>query len=157
MVWNRADAEEILQEAFLRLHNRLQRRTLDQPEAFLRRIVINLSIDRLRRLRPELSLDEPPDEAASRIPTHEKLADIKTPRPDEASDQRQRVEIIQKALEGLPIRERAAFTLREFENLAYQDIAECLEATMPQVKTWIYRARKKLAVELSPLREGETR
>jgi DNA-directed RNA polymerase specialized sigma24 family protein len=40
--------------------------------------------------------------------------------------------------------------LCEYENLSYQQIAETLGASVPQVKTWIHRARRKLAEILKP-------
>lgn len=155
MLWNRADAEEVIQEAFLRLHNRLARERVENAEAYLRRTVVNLSIDRLRKARPDWSLDQDMPGSEGGASPHEALADHSARRGDREMDEKQRFELIQKAIQELPPRERAAFNLREFEQLTYKEIAEALDATMPQVKTWLYRARQKLARQLEPLRAEE--
>lgn len=51
-------------------------------------------------------------------------------------------------IEQLPDNWRAALVLREQQGLAYRDIAETLEATEAQVKTWLHRARARLSVQL---------
>lgn len=151
MLWNRADAEEVLQEAFLRLHNRLAREELRKPEGYLRRTVVNLCIDRLRRTHPHLSLDQDVSGAEGELSPHEVWPDEGARRGDREMDEKMRLELIEKAVQTLPPKERAAFNLREYEQLTYAEIAEALDATMPQVKTWLYRARRTLARELAPL------
>ena len=52
---------------------------------------------------------------------------------------------VRKAIARLPDHFRAALVLCEYENLSYVEIAEALGASVPQVKTWIHRARRQLA------------
>ena len=47
-------------------------------------------------------------------------------------------------IERLPDHFRAALVLCEYENMSYADIAQTLNASVPQVKTWIHRARRQL-------------
>ena len=57
----------------------------------------------------------------------------------------------QEHLECLSTKEKTALLLREEEDLSYQDIAIVMEGTHAQVRTWIFRARKKLLERLKPL------
>ena len=53
------------------------------------------------------------------------------------------VQQVRRAIEKLPEHFRAALVLCEYENMSYQQIAEALNASVPQVKTWIHRARRR--------------
>ncbi len=55
------------------------------------------------------------------------------------------VRTVRAAIAKLPDHFRAALVLCEYENLSYIEIAEALDASVPQVKTWLHRARRKLA------------
>jgi RNA polymerase sigma-70 factor (ECF subfamily) len=57
---------------------------------------------------------------------------------------------VRKAIGRLPEHFRAALVLCEYENMSYAQIAENLGASIPQVKTWIHRARRQLAELLKP-------
>ena len=63
-------------------------------------------------------------------------------------DQRETVAKVRSAIEKLPEHYRAALVLCEYEQMPYVEIARTLGATVPQVKTWIHRARRQLAVLL---------
>jgi RNA polymerase sigma-70 factor (ECF subfamily) len=64
---------------------------------------------------------------------------------------------VRRAIDRLPEHFRAALVLCEYENMAYAQIAETLGATIPQVKTWIHRARRQLAEMLRPYVESQAR
>ena len=57
---------------------------------------------------------------------------------------------VRKSIARLPDHFRAALVLCEYENLSYADIATSLGASVPQVKTWIHRARRQLEEMLKP-------
>jgi RNA polymerase sigma-70 factor (ECF subfamily) len=65
---------------------------------------------------------------------------------------RETVAQVRAAIDRLPENFRAALVLCEYENMAYTEIAEALNATIPQVKTWIHRARRQLAQMLGDAR-----
>jgi RNA polymerase sigma-70 factor (ECF subfamily) len=52
---------------------------------------------------------------------------------------------VRRAIDRLPDNFRAALVLCEYEKMSYAQIAESLEASIPQVKTWIHRGRRQLA------------
>jgi RNA polymerase sigma-70 factor (ECF subfamily) len=64
---------------------------------------------------------------------------------------------VRRAIDRLPENFRAALVLCEYENLSYAQIAETLGASVPQVKTWIHRARRQLAEYLGPYMQERQR
>lgn len=123
---DRHAAEDIVQDAFVRLFSRFQ--DLRKPESFgvyLRRTIVNLSRDRFRRLRLERDhLARQADTSAS--------ADVASPVEDR--------EVIRSVLRSLPHRQRAAVVLRFYVDLSEQDTAEVLQCSVPAVKSLVSRA-----------------
>ena len=60
------------------------------------------------------------------------------------------IEQVRKSIARLPDNYRAALVLCEYDNLSYADIAQTLGASVPQVKTWIHRARRQMETMLQP-------
>lgn len=133
-------AEDLTQEAFLRVHRARERY---QPDArfstWLYRIATNLALNELRRPRrrsPHESVD--PDSDVLPAPD---------PAADEVVDARRRSAIVEAALEALPDRQRAAL-LQSVEGRSYAEIAVALDASEQAVKALIHRARTSLAERL---------
>ena len=126
---SRSDAEDALQDVFLRAYNAL--RADDRPvalKAWLYRVAHNRCIDQLRRPVPapadvfEISRPLMPDPMAE------------TERRD---DLRRLVADVQR----LPEQQRSALLMRELEGLTYADLAETLDVSVPAVKSLLVRAR----------------
>jgi RNA polymerase sigma-70 factor (ECF subfamily) len=139
MLNDAAEAEDVAQEAFLRLW-RIAAEWRDGEAAvgtWLHRVVVNLCLDRLRRRGRWGALDEaeePPDPAPSAI---DRLA---------AAD---RAEALSRAIARLPDRQRAAVTMRHFEEMGAADIAQALGVSVEAVESLLARARRKLADALA--------
>ncbi|MCU0494385.1 MAG: sigma-70 family RNA polymerase sigma factor [Chloroflexaceae bacterium] len=145
MLNNAAEAEDAVQEIFLRAYTRL---ASFQPErrfvTWLLAIGSNYCIDQLRRRRQQwLSLDD----VAFWLPSDR-------PGPERSALQRERRDLIQEALQGLPDTYRMAAVLRFWHDLSYQEIAEALNLTESAVKTRLHRARAMLTTALAA--EGDT-
>lgn len=128
---DRHAAEDIVQDAFVRLFGRFQ--DLRNPDAFrnyLRRTVVNLSHDRFRRLKLER------DHAAQE-------ANPSSPQVGVASQVEDR-ESIRHALRSLPHRQRAALVLRFYVDLSEQETAEVLQCSVAAVKSLVSRATASL-------------
>ena len=145
---DRSHAEELVQEAFLRVH---RARANYQPQArfstWLYRIATNLALNELRRPRqrdPHASLDQEhaPELAAA------------APRVDEVVHARREGEIVREILEELPENQRAALLLATVEGCSYAEIAETLDVSEKAVKALVHRARSGLAKRLAARREG---
>ena len=124
LVGSRAEAEEVVQDAFARVEVRWAR--LDRPEGYLHRCVVNCSHDVLRRRRLEMRFrrmhrDEP--------------AEL---RADELRD----------ALARLPDRQRAVVVLRFYAGLPEREIADALNIRPGTVKSRLHRALAQLREEI---------
>lgn len=129
-------AEDLVQEALTRTAVRWTRvEAADNPDAYVRRILVNLSNSRWRRK----STHERP---APRLPE-----DVV---PDGSQDRAVRDELIE-ALRALPRRQRAAVVLRYFDGLSEAETAHVLDCSVGTVKSQTSRALATLRRTLTPL------
>jgi len=118
-------AEEAVQEAFGRLWARWDTvATYDRPEAWVRRVAINIAISRWRRMRRLMPLGR-----AARA-AHE---DDAVTRPD-----------VQRALRSLPVRQRQALLLHHVVGLPVASVAAEMRVPEGTVKSWLARGRQSL-------------
>ena len=151
MVRDQATAEDLAQEVFLRVYRARKQYT---PSAkfttWMFRIATNLALNSVRDNRHErmgISLDAPADgedSAPLQLPGREK-------RVDERMIERDRVEIIRRAIWSLPEKQRAAVVLHKYEEMDYDEIATILECSEGALKSMLFRAYETLRVELAPL------
>ena len=136
-----ADAEDLTQEVLLEAFRFAQSRQVRHWPAFLRRLAVCRSLDRLRQRRNILPLHG----VAHRDPA---------PGPEEAALARELAERLRQALAQLPSREGEVFCLRYFEDLSYQQIAEALDLQPGAVATALHKARAKLEALLTDAVKG---
>jgi len=147
MVGNHNDADEIVQETFIRAFKNLHR--LRKPGAFvswLYQIAVNLSIDhrKLRTRRRMLPLDEQQDA----MPGFELATSKRVKDPSQVLENKELLEQINEAIEALPAQQRAVVILPEIEGLSKKVISEVLQCSVVTVRTNLHHARKKLRKEL---------
>ena len=152
LVGNRAEAEEIAQEGFLRLHRSLGSFRGDcSLSSYLYRIVSRLAIDHLRRekLRRKLFFFRRQEDDVDPL---EMAADTgASPRDNlQAKETGQR---LLAALDRLSARQRAVFVLRHQEGLSLKEIAATLSLEEGTVKAHLHRAVRALRAELKDLQE----
>lgn len=151
------DAEEVqdvAQEAFIKAYRALPRfRGESAFYTWLYRIAINTAKNHLvAKSRRPPSADVDADEADHRDDA-DLLRDGETPEANLARDQLQMV--IHRALSDLPDDLRSALTLREFDGLSYEQIAEVLECPVGTVRSRIFRAREFIDQRIRPLLNPE--
>lgn len=143
MVSDAATAEELVQEAFLRVYRARDRyRAEAKFSTWLYRIGTNLALNELRRprrSRPHASTDE---EQAFGGPTLRLVSD--TQDADAELDVRRRASQVEDALAKLPERQKMAIWLSAVEGLSYAEVAIALETTEKSVKALVHRARVAL-------------
>ena len=152
-VGNRADAEEIAQEAFLRLYRHPPR--LD-PSCKLftwaYRVTVNLCLDLLRKRRrepPTDSLDVPADPEGSE-PLAGQIPGRGSMSPREQVAGSETAEAVRRAVASLPAALRAPLILSALEELPHAEIARILELSPKAVERRISRARSLLKSRLQP-------
>ncbi|CAA6677894.1 MULTISPECIES: RNA polymerase sigma factor [unclassified Lentimonas] len=134
---NRADAEDLAQETFLELYRAASRYTARGTfNAFIFTLARRRLIDSYRKSsRRPLDFIDP--------------TDFVMQQQAEANDNTREIEeAFHRALTALPENQRSAILLLQQQGLAYEEIAESLNASLSSVKTWIHRARTHLREEL---------
>lgn len=135
IVGHRASPEDVVQQAVLNLFQHRHRYDWREPGGLLKRAVVNEALRLLRPPKMAMVSDEQPDQSST---------------PVEGMIENETTRHVRDAIAKLPDHFRAALVLCEYENLSYVEIAEALNASVPQVKTWLHRARRQLARMLEP-------
>jgi RNA polymerase sigma-70 factor (ECF subfamily) len=141
---NQEDAEDVLQEAFLKAFTRLD--TFEGSAKFytwLVRIAVNESLMKLRKRRTskEVSLDEPHDTGEESVVREIAVWDGT---PEQRFSQTELREILDEAVQSLAPIYRTVFLLRDVEELSTEETAEALNLSVPAVKSRLLRARLQL-------------
>src|SRR5512142_3059196 len=146
---NREDAEDVVQDAFLKAFQNLEQfQGQSKFYTWLVRIAVNEALMRLRRRRPErmVSLDEDIKTDEDTMPRE--VADW-SPNPEQQYNQAELKDILGKTIQGLPTSFRTVFVLRDVEGLSTEETAEALELSIPAVKSRLLRARLQLRERLN--------
>jgi RNA polymerase sigma-70 factor, ECF subfamily len=157
---NREDAEDVVQDAFLKAYQNLgQFQGQSKFYTWLVRIAVNEALMRLRRRRPErtVSIDEDVKTEEDSMPRE--IADW-SPNPEQQYTQAELKDILGKTIQGLPPSFRTVFVLRDVEGLSTEETAAALELSVPAVKSRLLRARLQLRERLNKYfkrRDGDTR
>jgi RNA polymerase sigma factor (sigma-70 family) len=139
---SRQDAEDVLQDVFVRAFGALRADTRDiNVRAWLYRVAHNRCIDHLRRTVP------PPADVydVSRTPLHDPLED---------AQRREDLRRLVRDVGRLPDQQRSALLMREIDGMSYADLAAALDVTVPAVKSLLVRARIGL-VEAAEARNAD--
>jgi RNA polymerase sigma-70 factor, ECF subfamily len=152
---NREDAEDAMQEAFLKAYEHLQNfEGNSRFYTWLVRIAVNQALMKLRKRRPNVvSLDEEVDTGEDMVPRE---VEDWGPSPAERYAQTELSEILTKVIGDLDPQFRIVFQLRDIEELSTEETAEALGLSVPAVKSRLLRARLKLRQTLNQyFRRGE--
>ncbi|WP_306153108.1 RNA polymerase sigma factor [Roseovarius sp. MMSF_3281] len=143
LLGNRAEAEDVAQEAMLRLWRVAPewRQGEAKVTTWLYRVVANLCTDRLRRSGRGVALEavpEPEDDARG---------------PHERMQEAARLDALQDGLNILPERQRQAVVLRHIEGLSNPEIADVMEISVDAVESLTARGKRALSAVLEGRRE----
>ncbi len=137
IVQNKSDAEDILQTAFLRL---AQRHIKNEKKAFsyLVKTVVGRAKNKRYRKRPQ---DD----------THPEIIVLS---PEQNVLNQELKEMIEKAVEKLPYKERIILIMKKYEGFSHKEISEILNIKEGTVRVLLYRAVRKLEKILLPYIKG---
>lgn len=152
---NAEDAEDMLQETFLKAYEHLPNFREDSRfYTWIVRIAINQGLMKLRKRRSskEVQMEDISNDDGEVIPRD--FADWR-PNPEQEMERTELETILQEAARSLPMTFRTVFFLRDVEGLSTEETAEMLNLSEGAVKARLFRARLRLREELSKiLRRG---
>jgi RNA polymerase sigma-70 factor, ECF subfamily len=146
---NDEDAEDVLQESFLKAYTHLDSFHGDSKfYTWLVRIAVNEALMKLRKRKSDrtVSLDEPQDTGED-IVTRE-IA-VWEDDPEKKYSREELAEILETAVQSLKPSFRTVFVLRDIEELSTEETAEALGISIPAVKSRLLRARLQLREKLT--------
>ncbi len=152
MTGNEQDAEDVVQESFLRAYRQLA--SFDERASFatwLYRIATNCSLDLMRarkRRAEDLASAEPgAEDPMARVPAP-------GPTPERSTLSAEVRDCVVEAMQELSAVERTAFVLRHFEGMRMEEISRVLDCQPGAAKHSVFRAVRKLRRALEPLVSG---
>lgn len=145
---NREDAEDAMQEAFLKAYEHLgEFQGNSRFYTWLVRIAVNQALMKLRKRRPnQVSLDEDVDTGEDMVPRE---VEDWGPSPEQRYQQTELSSILASTIAELDPPFRVVFQLRDIEELSTEETAEALGLSVPAVKSRLLRARLKLRQRLN--------
>jgi RNA polymerase sigma-70 factor (ECF subfamily) len=152
---NREDAEDVMQESFLKSYQHLgEFQGNSRFYTWLVRIAVNQALMKLRKRRPnQVSLDEEIDTGEDTMPRE---VEDWGPSPEDRYEQSELGQILSSTIAELDPPFRIVFQLRDIEELSTEETAETLGLSIPAVKSRLLRARLKLRQKLNRyFRQGE--
>ncbi|HUR37538.1 MAG TPA: RNA polymerase sigma factor [Terriglobales bacterium] len=146
---NREDAEDVVQDAFLKAYQNLNKfQGNSKFYTWLVRIAVNEALMRLRKRKADktVSMDEDVETEDGSMPRE--VADW-SPNPEQLFGQSELGDILGKTIQGLPASFRTVFVLRDVEGMSTEETAEMLGLSVPAVKSRLLRARLQLRERLN--------
>lgn len=146
------EVQDVAQEAFIKAYRALPRFRGDSAfYTWLYRIAINTAKNHLvsrSRRPPDTDVDVDMEEGMHQ----ESLSDMVNPENSLATDQLEAV--VYKAIDDLAEDLKVAVTLREFEGLSYEEIAEVMDCPVGTVRSRIFRAREAIEKKIAGIEKG---
>ena len=149
MTGNQEDADEVVQETFLRAYKNLDKFELRSKfSTWVYRIAVNRCLDMLekKKITGDYTISDDPDPEENTVQVASTDAG-----PERQLLSREANEKIATAMKLLTPTERIAFTLRHMEGKSIEEISQALKVKENAAKNTIFRAVKKLRVNLEPL------
>ena len=153
MTGKNEDAEEVVQEAFLRAYQKLEQFAGNANFAtWVYRIAANYAIDRLRQRKNEDARREQPQRVAEGEPETDPLSEVKdrAPSPERLAGSAQLAARMKEALDTLTPAERTAIVMRHWDGCGIEEIAAVLKSNTSAAKNTVFRAVQKLRSALKP-------
>lgn len=150
MTPRRDDAEDIVQEVFVRAYQNLHRyRDEAKFTTWLLRIAVNLGTDRARMMNRRQALEQQEASGSLAWMTVGSVDDD----PSGMLEDERRAHLLRRAIHALPDHHRNIIIMRDIQEMEYRDIADLLNCTIGGAKLRVLRARRALRDRLAPLLE----
>lgn len=141
---NEQDALDASQEALIRVYTKIgSYEEKAQFKTWVQRIVTNICIDKFRRTKPTVSIDE-----------HEMVFKDNKHNVEREVMSGYLAEDIREAIDQLPEHHRTVIVLRYLQDFSYNEIADSLDLPLNTVKSYLFRARQQLQNRLQEYQKG---
>lgn len=153
MTSNSHDAEEVVQEAFLRAYQKLEKFAGEANfGTWVYRIAANYAIDRIRQQNSEKARRQMPSNPGDEALEVDPLSNVQdsAPSPERLAGSAQLAAKMKEALEALTPAERIAVVMRHWEGCPIEEIAAVLKSNSNATKNTVFRAVGKLRKALEP-------
>ena len=149
IVHNKADAEDLAQDVFLEIFRTAENFRGDSKiSTWLYRIATNRSLNFVRNNKRKRFFQSIEDTFTGGRNRNSEISENRVDQPDPNITDQQRSDLLHRAIDRLPEKQRIAFTLNKYEELPYQQIAEIMEISLASVESLIHRAKKNLQEQL---------
>ena len=149
IVHNQADAEDLAQDVFLEIFRTAEKFRGDAKiSTWLYRIATNRSLNQIRNNKRKRFFQSIEDTFTGGRNRNSEISENRGDQPDQSMADQQRSDLLHRAIDRLPEKQRIAFTLNKYEELPYQQIAEIMEISLASVESLIHRAKKNLQEQL---------
>jgi len=149
IISNTQEADDIAQEVFLKVYTKAGSfKGGSSFSTWLYRITVNRCVDELRKRKNKIISYETEFNREDEL----KLKDVLVSKEGDITEELRKKEledIIQKAMNSLPEKDRIILTLKEIDGLSYKEISQVMKISLAKVKIWLFRARQKLKEKLS--------
>ena len=149
-VGNLEDARDLTQETLVVILNNLHRfRFQSGLSTWVYRIAVNQSLNYIRRNKNRKNLfGYSIDQLNHTSFGPSDFRDHEQKNPSELLEQTERSQRIHRAIDALPDKQKTAFTLAEYDDLSYKEIANIMQLSVSSVESLLFRARKNLQKQL---------
>ena len=150
MSGNQKEAEDITQDVFVKIYHAIGKFRGDAKlSSWIYRIAVNTCLKRERRKKLEnwISLEFLFQEKEKSPPVSPEKS------PDQQIEIAEKEQIVQKAIQSLPERQKTALILHRYENLSYEEIATVMEISLSAVESLLHRAKDNLTKKLLPIKK----
>jgi RNA polymerase sigma-70 factor, ECF subfamily len=149
LVHNKEDAEDIAQDVFIEVYRSISRfREESKISTWLYRIAVNRSLNFIRDNKQGKWVNSLEDRILlKKYKSAETIIDDHDD-PAKNIENKQKADMLHKAIDSLPQNQRTAFTLNKYENLSYKEISEVMSLSVSSVESLMHRAKKNLQKKL---------
>jgi RNA polymerase sigma-70 factor, ECF subfamily len=147
-VKNRQDAEDTAQEVFVEVYRSIADfRGSSKLSTWIYRIAVTKSLDLIRKKNRKRRLSSVQKGLGMRVEI-EMVPSPKSNGPESRMESRERAQILKKAVDSLPTKQKVAITLSKYEGFSNMEIAEIMAMSVPAVEALIHRAKANLRKKL---------
>jgi RNA polymerase sigma-70 factor, ECF subfamily len=149
IVHNKSDAEDLAQDVFLEIFRTAKNFRGDSKiSTWLYQIATNRSLNLIRNNKRKRLFQSIEETFTGGRNQASEISENSGDQPDKNITDQQRSDLLHRAIDQLPEKQRIAFTLNKYEELPYQQIAEIMEISLTSVESLIHRAKKNLQEQL---------